>query len=169
MTYYIEVLDDSPPNAGPLLAAFHAATGDSLSREQDRARMAESVERFATIVSSLRAGESTPVVSDGAWDHHWASVMVCGEPIVTLTLMDRVRQATVTVGPTGLGAPTIALVSASASSWRDATTLGMRDDRLGVQKMFEDLYRSFCAKGYAALWRDYRATSANGRLLLERK
>jgi hypothetical protein len=166
MAFYIEVLDCAPPDPSPLLSAYRAANDESLAREQDKI-LQTPVERFATLVSSLRAGESR--VTESSWKHLSPTVLMCAEPTLLLAMIELVADAVTTLGPVTPGSPTIALISASSNSWRDAVTAGLKDEWPVVAGIYADLYRSFCKRGYAAMWNEYKAKTQGNRLLLEHK
>lgn len=166
MYFAVEVLDCPPPDPSPLLAAFQAAFNESLSREQDKLRQS-APERFASLVESLRRGESQAQLSD--WKHLSATVLMCADATLLLATVEVIPGATATIGPVTPGSPIIAIVTAPAASWRDAVTRGLADEWPVVTNIFTELYKSFCKRGYAAMWRDFTATTVNGRLLLEHK
>lgn len=160
-----EVLDCPPPVLTPLFALYEQDAGESLVREQDKAGVKEP-DRFASLVSSLRAGGSSTNIDADAWKHLSVTVLFESQPIAIVAVNDRVNGAT-TFAPSTNGV--IALVTASAAAWRDAISGGVNDARPSIGAIFSDLYRKFCLRGYASLWKEFSAKTVGGRLLLEHK
>ena len=168
-TFLVDVLDCQAPDLSPVLTAFQTAFGESMSRELDRGPKKEAVERFASLVTSMQEGGGATHASPDAWRHVNVSVMLILEPVAMLAVVESIPGVIVALAPFQMGQPAIALLTSDAVTWRDSIAASAADPRMSVAAVFGEMYRSFCRRGYASLWADFKATTSNGRLLLAHK